>query len=97
MPRRWWQGAAALVWQAFPYFNNDLVRQTILGTATDIGEVGPDVVFGYGLLNVGAAVKGPGRFDWGNVLIEFDNKRAWIRQTAWTQAYSATPSAVPVA
>ena len=68
-------GAAALVWQAFPYFNNDLVRQTILGTATDIGEVGPDVVFGYGLLNVGAAVKGPGRFDWGNVLIEFDNKR----------------------
>ncbi|HJW05624.1 MAG TPA: S8 family peptidase, partial [Rhodanobacter sp.] len=25
-------GAAALVWQAFPYFSNDLVRQTLLGT-----------------------------------------------------------------
>ncbi|MCA0198423.1 MAG: S8 family serine peptidase [Proteobacteria bacterium] len=68
-------GTAALVWQAFPYFNNDLVRQTVLGTATDIGDPGPDAIFGYGLLNVGAAVKGPGRFDWGDVLIEFDNKR----------------------
>ncbi|MET0323467.1 MAG: S8 family peptidase, partial [Duganella sp.] len=28
-------GAAAVVWQAFPYFSNDLVRQTLLGTATD--------------------------------------------------------------
>ncbi len=68
-------GAAALVWEAFPYFNNDLVRQTILGTATDIGAEGVDDIFGYGLLNVGAAVRGPGKFDWGDVLVEFDNKR----------------------
>ncbi len=26
-------GAAAVVWQKYPYFNNDLVRQTLLGTA----------------------------------------------------------------
>ena len=26
-------GAAALVWQRYPYFSNDLVRQTLLGTA----------------------------------------------------------------
>lgn len=60
-------GAAALVWEAFPYFNNDLVRQTILGTATDIGAPGVDEVFGHGLLNVGKAVRGPAKFDWGDV------------------------------
>ena len=60
-------GAAALVWQAFPYFNNDLVRQTLLGTATDLGAAGVDPVFGYGLLDVGRAVHGPARLDWGDV------------------------------
>ena len=58
-------GAAALVWQAFPYFSNDLVRQTLLGTATDLGTPGVDITFGYGLLNVARAINGPGRFDWG--------------------------------
>ncbi|HEU4813326.1 MAG TPA: S8 family serine peptidase [Xanthomonadaceae bacterium] len=64
-------GAAALVWQAFPYFNNDLVRQTLLGTATDIGDPGTDAVFGHGLLNVADAVHGPGRLDWGQVVANF--------------------------
>ncbi len=62
-------GAAALVWQAFPYFNNDLVRQTLLGTATDLGDPGPDEKFGYGLLNIGKAVKGPAKFDWGDATV----------------------------
>lgn len=62
-------GAAALVWQAFPYFDNNLVRQTLLGTATDLGDPGPDAVFGYGLLNVGKAVQGPAKFDWGDVAV----------------------------
>lgn len=62
-------GAAALVWQAFPYFDNNLVRQTLLGTATDLGDPGPDAVFGYGLLNVGKAVQGPAKFDWGEVTV----------------------------
>lgn len=65
-------GAAALVWQRFPYFNNDLVRQTLLGTAKDIGAPGVDPVFGYGLLDIGRAVKGPGRFDWGDVVANVD-------------------------
>ena len=60
-------GAAALVWQAFPYFNNDLVRQTLLGTAKDLGAPGVDSTFGYGSLDVGKAVNGPARFDWGTV------------------------------
>lgn len=62
-------GAAALVWQRYPYFSNDLVRQTLLGTATDIGAAGVDPVFGNGLLNVGKAVNGPGRLDWGDVSV----------------------------
>lgn len=66
-------GAAALVWEAFPWFDNDLVRQTILGTATDIGPAGVDEIFGHGVLNVGAAVKGPGRFDWGTVTADFND------------------------
>ena len=66
-------GAAALVWEAFPYFNNDLVRQTLLGTATDLGDAGVDAVFGHGLLNVGKAVQGPGRLDWGQVIADFDS------------------------
>ncbi|MGY0398648.1 MAG: S8 family serine peptidase, partial [Ostreibacterium sp.] len=37
-------GTALLVWQAFPYFNNDLVRQTLLGTAKDLGAPGPDPI-----------------------------------------------------
>lgn len=65
-------GAAALVWQAFPYFNNDLVRQTLLGTADDLGAPGPDTTFGYGEVDVGKAVQGPGKFDWGDVSVSFD-------------------------
>lgn len=65
-------GAAALVWQRFPYFNNDLVRQTLLGTAKDIGAPGVDPVFGYGLLDIGRAINGPGRFDWGDVATSVD-------------------------
>ncbi len=63
-------GAAALVWQMFPFFTADQVRQTLLGTARDIGPPGVDDRFGYGLLDVGKAVLGPGRFDWGDFVVE---------------------------
>jgi outer membrane autotransporter protein len=66
-------GAAALVWQAFPYFTNDLVRQTILGTADPLGGSQPNPTFGYGELDVGKAVQGPAQFNWGNVSVTFDN------------------------
>lgn len=75
-------GAAALVWQAFPYFSNDLVRQTLLGTATDLGTPGVDATFGYGLLNVGKAVQGPGRFDWGDVTVGFTGSSTWANNIA---------------
>jgi len=70
-------GAAALVWQAYPYFSNDLVRQTLLGTATDLGAPGPDAVFGYGMLDVGKAVNGPAKFDWGDVTVNFSGSSSW--------------------
>lgn len=70
-------GAAALVWQAFPYFNNDLVRQTLLGTADDLGAPGPDKVFGYGELDVGKAVNGPEQFNWGDVTVNFSGSSSW--------------------
>jgi autotransporter-associated beta strand protein len=66
-------GAAALVWQAFPYFNNDLVRQTLLGTADPLGGSQPNPTFGYGALDVGKAVQGPAQFNWGDVNVSFDN------------------------
>jgi len=66
-------GAAALVWQAFPYFTNDLVRQTLLGTADPLGGSQPNSTFGYGELDVGKAVQGPAQFNWGDVNVSFDN------------------------
>lgn len=78
-------GAAALVWQAFPYFDNDLVRQTLLGTATDLGDPGVDAVFGYGLLNVGKAVRGPAKFDWGDVTVNVDQTGL---DSIWSNAIS---------
>ncbi|MGH8146987.1 MAG: S8 family serine peptidase [Rhodanobacteraceae bacterium] len=65
-------GAAALVWQAFPYFTNDLVRQTLLGTADPLGGSQPNATFGYGELDVGKAVQGPAQFNWGDVSVSFD-------------------------
>ncbi len=62
-------GAAALVWEKYPYFTNDLVRQTLLGTATDLGAEGVDSTFGYGLLNVAKAINGPGKLDWGDTSV----------------------------
>ena len=70
-------GAAAVVWEKFPYFTNDLVRQTLLGTATDLGAAGPDAVFGYGLLNVEKALGGPAKFDWGDVTVDVTGESAW--------------------
>ena len=70
-------GAAALVWQAFPYFNNDMVRQTLLGTARDLGVGGVDATYGWGLLDVGRAVKGPANFAWGDVTASFDGTSRW--------------------
>lgn len=70
-------GAAALVWQAYPYFTNDLVRQTLLGTADPLGGSQPNPTFGYGELDVGKAVNGPQQFNWGDVTVSFSGSSSW--------------------
>ena len=54
---------AALIKEKYPFMTGDLLRQTILSTATDIGDVGVDDVYGWGLLNIDKALKGPALFD----------------------------------
>lgn len=53
-------GALALVQQAFPFMTSEQMVQTILTTATPLGD---SAIYGRGLLNAGAAVRGPGSFD----------------------------------
>ncbi|WP_211444150.1 autotransporter serine protease [Collimonas humicola] len=67
-------GAAALVQQAFPWMSADQIRQTILSTATSMGDT---ATYGWGLLNAGKAASGPALFDTrltlgGNFVAKFD-------------------------
>jgi subtilase-type serine protease len=58
-------GAAALVKEAFPFFNAYQLQQSLLTTATDLTPndgTRLDPLFGWGLLNAGKAVRGPGLF-----------------------------------
>lgn len=60
-------GVAALAKEAFPWFTNYDLQQTLLTTATALGtrtagSITPDAVYGWGLVNAGAAVKGYGAF-----------------------------------
>ncbi|URW82328.1 autotransporter domain-containing protein [Alcaligenes sp. DN25] len=52
-------GGAALVKEAFPYFTAYHLQQTLLTTATPLGDPS---IYGWGLMNVGKAVQGPGQF-----------------------------------
>ena len=49
-------GAAALLFAAEPRVTNAQVRDILLRTATDIGEPGRDITFGFGLINMVAAL-----------------------------------------
>jgi outer membrane autotransporter protein len=67
-------GAAALVQQAFPWMSADQIRQTILSTASSMGDT---ATYGWGLLNASKAASGPGLFDTrltlgGNFVAKFD-------------------------
>lgn len=55
-------GVAALVWEAYPWMSASNVQQTILTTAADLGAAGVDNKFGWGLINAGKGVNGPGQF-----------------------------------
>ncbi|MFN8510544.1 MAG: S8 family serine peptidase [Deinococcaceae bacterium] len=50
-------GAAALVWSQRPSLNPLQLRQLLRRTATDIGAVGKDDIYGYGIVNPFAALE----------------------------------------
>ncbi|MDP4025364.1 S8 family serine peptidase [Methylobacterium sp. NEAU 140] len=52
-------GAAAVLMQAFPFLTAPQIAQTMFTTATNIG---PAAIYGWGLLNLGKAIDGPGQF-----------------------------------
>ena len=71
-------GTAVLIKQKYPWMDGNLIRQTLITTATDIGEKGVDSVYGWGLLNISKAVNGPALFSKAaafedNVTVNFDN------------------------
>ena len=45
-------GVAALVRQKFPNLSGAELKQVLLQTATDLGDPGPDEIFGYGKINL---------------------------------------------
>ncbi len=49
-------GVAALLAQAFPNLTGQEIGQILLATATDLGDPGPDPIFGMGLVNAAAAM-----------------------------------------
>jgi subtilase-type serine protease len=58
-------GAAAVLMQAFPFLTAAQIAQTMFTTATHLGDGpanAPNAVYGWGLLNLGKAVDGPGQF-----------------------------------
>lgn len=52
-------GVAALVKEAFPFFTAKDLQQTLLTTATNLGDAEK---YGWGMVNAGKAVKGYGKF-----------------------------------
>lgn len=50
-------GAAALLFEMFPNLTGKQVGELLLKSATDLGAVGVDNVYGYGLINLEAAIQ----------------------------------------
>ncbi|SFM17054.1 S8 family serine peptidase [Methylobacterium pseudosasicola] len=58
-------GAAAVLTQAFPFLTAPQIAQTMFTTATHLGDGPsntPNAIYGWGLLNLGKAIDGPGQF-----------------------------------
>lgn len=49
-------GAAALILEADPNLNREQISGILTSTARDLGRTGRDIYYGYGLLDIGAAV-----------------------------------------
>lgn len=59
-------GVLSKVQQRYSWMTASQLQRVVLGTADDIGAIGVDGVYGWGLLNESKAIKGYGTFAWGN-------------------------------
>ncbi|MDD0987086.1 autotransporter outer membrane beta-barrel domain-containing protein [Pseudomonas shahriarae] len=55
-------GAAAVLMERFPYMSGEQISTLLKTTATDLGAPGIDSLYGWGMINLGKAVNGPGMF-----------------------------------
>ncbi|OTA16830.1 autotransporter [Xenorhabdus vietnamensis] len=55
-------GSLAVLMERFPYMTGAQVSSVLLTTATDMGDKGIDEIYGWGLINLGKAINGPGMF-----------------------------------
>ncbi|WP_419843868.1 S8 family serine peptidase [Actinobacillus pleuropneumoniae] len=55
-------GALAILKERFNYLVPTQIRDTLLTTATDLGEKGVDDKYGWGVINIAKAINGPSQF-----------------------------------
>jgi len=55
-------GAVAVLMQRFPYMTSAQIADVLKTTATDMGAPGIDALYGWGMINLGKAINGPGMF-----------------------------------
>nr|WP_154744432.1 autotransporter serine protease [Pseudomonas karstica] len=55
-------GSAAVLMERFPYMSGEQISTLLKTTATDLGAPGIDALYGWGMINLGKAVNGPGMF-----------------------------------
>ncbi|WP_237648806.1 S8 family serine peptidase, partial [Serratia ficaria] len=53
-------GSIAVLMERFPYLNGAQVAEVLKTTATDMGALGIDALYGWGMINLGKAINGPG-------------------------------------
>lgn len=55
-------GSVAVLMERFPYMTGAQVAQVLKTTATDMGDPGIDELYGWGMIDLGKAIDGPGMF-----------------------------------
>lgn len=55
-------GSMAVLMERFPYMDGAQVASVLRTTATDLGAEGVDALYGWGMINLGKAIDGPGMF-----------------------------------
>ncbi|MGW1445383.1 S8 family serine peptidase, partial [Serratia rhizosphaerae] len=55
-------GSIAVLMERFPYMTGAQVASVLKTTATDMGDPGIDALYGWGMINLGKAINGPGMF-----------------------------------